>query len=824
MKTFPKLLPMLLLALACTAAALLAAFPLAGACVTPADVYVQGWLSAPVKWLYWPALVALLAAGAALRRFAGRRLAGSRLSAFVPLAWLPALVFLPHGLAPLDRTLAGLVLPLGGAFLAAVCLERFLRPSLDAPPVPLRRPAVASWTWFAVTVVLLLAFWAGVSRQQGFGSGDVKHYRIQVGNLLERGNLEIGDRMESMMDEMGVSANPAVRRSWMQNRHVRINSEGKAYSYHSFGFPLLAWPLAAMLGGVLGEGVLLALLGAMALCGVRAACLAHGASRVAADTVTVLTGLSYMWVYTAMSFLPEMLGFGLVAWAFWAVAAQNRPGWRWGAAAVAAIACVYLPVAHIRFAPTAGMLAACFGVEGLFFVKDEPFWRRKIPRLAVFSLVCFGGWGALLAAHAAMFHGTTAYDYGEIAGHAPMVMWAMFSDRNGMAVMVPAVSALVVAAVAAMFRRDAPARRGAMALVVTAATLWFCCCTHAALGGACLKGRYFYPVVPVLLPFFALALARAGRAGRLWLLALSFLPVFSLVFLAPFLSGARLVYAPLAFRGFMNLALFWEPFPSLFRGSSAFGCAAGSIFALSLFALSLLACTRRGGRVFRISSAAVLLVVAFFCGRAVDLDNAPKRLGSFEVLMGERHFHDFRVLGDAPGDFFAAFREPADNPLALYVLTDDMNRSHDDAFRLQHPADLPLDGWRGRPLRWGKAHAGLTSLREARGYVAARATGCVERGTARLALQIGGEPDAVDVVLDEGPFDVTFVARVYRGNGGANFRLALENDVGEAVLATTEFVPWSKGLEKALGPFPASTKRVDGTPPGSGAKKPKEHA
>ena len=809
MKTSPKLLPLLLLALACAVAALLAAFPPAGACTTPAGVCIQGWWSAPVRWLFWPLWAALCSGGMALRRFAGTRLADGRLAAIVPLAWLPALVVLPHGLAPVDRTLAGLVLPLGGALLAAVCLERLLRPGLESPSPPPRRFRFDSWMWFAASFVLLFAFWAGVARPQRFKSGDVKQYRLQLENLLERGDLELGDRMEAMMDGLGIPPEPATRRSWLLGQHVRINAEGKVYSYHSFGFPVLAWPFRALLGAFWGEGVLLAALGALALCGVRAGCLAHGAPRGAADAVAVLTGLSYMWVYTAMSFLPEMLGFGLVAWAFWAIAAQGRPGWRWGAAAVAAVACVYLPVAHIRFAPTAGMLAACFGLEGLFFVGDEPFWRRKVPRLAVFSLVCFGGWAALWATHAAMFSGTSAYDYGGIAGREPMVMWAMFADRHGMVVMVPAVTAFVVASLVALFRRDAVARRAAMALSVAAATLWFCCCSTAALNGACLKGRYFYPVVPVLLPFFAHALVRAGRAGRLWLLFLSCLPVLSLFFLAPFLSGASLVFAPIAFRGFLNLSLFWEPFPSLLWGSSGAACVLGSVFSGSLFALSLLACTRRGGRLFRTAAAAVLMVVAFFCGRFVDGDCASKRVGAFEVLMDKRHFRDFRVLGDSPGDYFSSFGVPSNDPRPLYVLTDDPVCPLDGACRLQRPADLPVDDWRGRPLRWGKFREKFASLHEAQGVVAARATGRVVRGTAHLALQISGVSDAPDIVLPEGPFDAVFRVRLSRAKQGVNFRIALENDVGEAVIDGIEYAPCPDGVADLLGGFPPGARLVE---------------
>lgn len=796
-----------LLALACAVAALLAAVPPAGVCVTPAGVYIQGWLSAPVRWLFAPLAVALCAGGWALWRFAAKRLAGGPLAPLAPLAGLPAAVAVPHVLAWFDPTLAGLVLPMGGTFLAAMAVEGFLRRGLEPRGVAApRRSAKAAWAWFGAAFLLLLAFHHGMARRQGFGGGDVAHYRIQLNNLLEHGSLDLTERVEKMMERYGIPDNPGARQAFLSYSHMKMNAEGRIHSYHSPGFPLLAWPAAALFGRW-GDGILYALLGAMALCGVRAACLAHGAPRAAADAVAALTGLSYMWVYTAMAFLPEMLGFGLVAWAFWAVAAQGEPGRRWLAAAVAAATCAYLPVAHIRFMPTAGMLAACFGIEGLC-LRGEPFLKGKLPRLGAFSLACFGAWGVLWLAHSAMYRGTAAYDYSGIAGKAPLAMWGMFADRRGLASVLPAISAYLAATVAALFRKDAVARRAAMALAAVAATLWFCCSTPAALGGACLSGRYFYTAVPLFLPFFAVALAEATRPGRLWMLFLSLLPVAYLLFLAPFLDGADLLYAPGPVRGFLNLTLLWDPFVSFFGREAP--AAAGSLFAAALIGISFLACTRRGG-FLRIPAAVLLLAAAFFAGRAADRAAPPQRRGVFSVLLGERHFHDFKVLGPAPAGFFEALHPPREATRDLYILSDDPApaRASAEADRVESPGELEEGDWQGRPLRWGDVQPNFSNLGRVRGFAACRATGRVVRGTARLALQIDGVPDAPEILLPEGPFDVTFHLRVYNGNGGAKFRLALEDGVGDARVATAEYEPCPPALPAKLGGFPPSTTLVE---------------
>jgi len=790
-------------------AAWLAAHPWSGVCATRAGVYIQGWPGTWARVMVWPALAAALAGGWALWRCARRHWAGLRWGeAAAWTAWLPGLVLAPHVLAAFDHTLAGLVLPLGGSFLAAAALERILREGGgDAATAAEGGGARRGGAWFAVSAVLLFLFWRFAAVPQKFTSGDVQHYEMQLDNLLERGNVDLTERIHAMMAAGGVGDDPAVVRTFLDRYHLQVNTEGRIHTSHSFGFPLAAWPFRAVFGRW-GDGLLLALLGAMALCGVRAACLAHGASRRWAEAVAALTGLSYLWVYTAMSFLPEMMGFGLVAWAFWAVAAQGRPGWRLGATAVAAAACSYLPVAHIRFLPTAGMLAACFGIEGLWWVRGESFWKGKVPRLGLFALVCFAAWGWLGHAHATMFRGAPAYEYARIAGEEPLVAWALFADRRGVATVVPAVYACLAAAALALFRRDGAARRAAMAWAVVAPTLYFCCSVMGALEGACLNGRYFYVLLPVSLPFLAMALERAGRGGRLWMLFLLSAPVLYFLFLAPFLRETELVYAPSAARSFLNLTLLWEPFPTFFGETGRTLRWAGSLYAAALFALSALACGRRGGR-WRGVAWAVLAAAAFALGRHVDRAEPPGRLGEMAVLTDRRPFREFRALGAVPGGYFEAFRAPGAPDEAVYVLTDDPGRPPEDAHRMDVAATLPQDDWLGRPLAWGKVHHTFISLKRAGGDFACRATGRVVRGRARLALQTDGNPVAPDCPLDEGPFDVTFLVRVPGGTRGVNFRLALENGAGEAIVETTEVAPFREKLAEVLGPFPAETRIVD---------------
>lgn len=819
LKRFPKALFPILLALACVLGAGLAVHPVALAAPLPGGQVVQSWRWEWARWLYWPALAAVAAGCWVVWRTAKRGLEGSRWSAFLPLAWLPLLAFAPHGVAWVDWTLAGLVFPLGGTLLAALCLERLVFGAAtgngggeNGIPVRVRHPARLGWLLFLGATVLLSAYWRTVAEPQGYGhSGDAVYYRMMVDNLLDGKGLEMTDRMTAMMEKAGAEQVAKGLRKFASHHHMKTNAEGKIYNFHSFGFPLLAWPVFRLFGPSWGEMLSMSLVGAMALVGVFFCCLVHGVRRRAAALTTALACLSFVWVYTTFWFSPEMLGFGLVAWAFWAVAAQHDPRRRWIATAVVTLACAWMPVAHVRFAPTAAALAACFGIEGLL-VKDEPFWRGKFWRLGLFSVLCFAAWGVLWWSQQRMYSGTSPYNYGHIIGRDPFAVWALFCDRRGIVALLPAAGAMLVATAFAVFRKGTVARRAAMAAAVVASTMYFCCCTAAVLEGLCLGGRYALTFVPVLLPFFAMALERADRAGRVWLLFLAAQPVLFFAFAARSAQGGALYYAPAFLRGLPPYSLFWDPFPSQYDAIPAAARAGGSLVGAAIFALSALACWRTGRRGIRFGLGLVLLAMAFFAGRTADRLAPPRRISPWDVLMEGTFSGNLRLLGVKPGDFFEAFRFPDNSggiPDTVYVLTDDTELSHDGIQRKQIVTELPVDDWMGRPLAWGKVHHSFLSVRKHGGDLACRIAGRVERGTGHLALQMFHVSSAPEIPLGTGPFDYVFRVRVAPGGDGVNFRLALDGSTGEAVVDTMEICPCSDALLDVLGPFPESCRVLD---------------
>ena len=792
-------LPLAMLAAAALVAAALAAFPLSLTCALPDGSAVQGWVSPALRALHLPLLLAAAAFSWSVWRLSARLPAGSVPAAARPLAWLP-LVVLGSTAAPwTGRIAASLVLPLGGCLVAADLARRLLE--ADAfRRLSEWRPRLVPLAVFAATALLLLLVWRGHAAGARFrGSGDVGHYRLQMENLLTRGDLDLTDYIEAEMEARGVQN----RTRYLRQSHMLVNEDGRIHSYHSFGFPVLAAVFVRLLGSF-GETLLKVLIGAFALVGCRSACLAAGARRPEANVVTALLGLSFVWVYDALAFLPEMLGFALCAWAAWGAFAQSEPRWRAAATAAAAVSCAYLPYAHIRFAPMALALFGTFGIEGLC-AAGEPFWRRKAPRLALFTIACGAAWLALFAIHRSFYGGGGAYDYGNIALRQPAVMWWILADRRGLAAAFPAILPLFAAPWCSMARGGAEARRAVLSALVCLSVLLSCCCTEAALGGACLPGRYLFPAVPALLPFLALALGRTDRGGRLWLLFLLVAPVLYFVFLSFSIVGSSLLRVPTAMRAFPLLQSWWEPMAYHRTGSAAVHLA-GFAFTGSLLLLSLLACIPLRGKL-RAASAAALLAAAFFAGAFVDRNDPPERGTAFEALQSDRRMHAWRLLEGTPADLFAAFREksPPEHPEWIkppLAISSEPVENPRAWHRSAAPDDLPADDAIGPGLRWAPVRSSPIRTRGRPGGVALRVRGRVESGRARLALVRGGtaaNPGGLE--LPEGPFDVVFRTRTDAETEWVDPYVALEDGRGAVFVDSFEFAPWPKGFDEA---FPSS--------------------
>lgn len=811
---------------------ILAANPLAWTVALPSGTYLTGWAFSALRKL-WPLLLLLdaalsvsiywllarLDASSAAPDRPGRlsRLADHVLRAARPLVWLPLLAISRELLSAwLGPWVSALILPLGACALFAIILDRLMGSDVARRPASDASEAAPSHGWgptlafFIVFTVLFVVFQQLISPQFS-GGGDVKHYRIQTDNLLENGNLELSERLHARLAKRHYT--PEQYEGHYGLSHVRKNAAGKVYSYHSFGFPLLAAAANLVLPANLASPVLYYLIALMAVVAVRASCRVVGAPGRAANVVTFLFAFSSVTLLHAISFLPEMLGTALTAAAFWAVVAQRAPRRRLAATVVSLLSIAYLPLAHTRFLPLALMLWGFFGVEALFFLPDEPFWRRKTPRLAAYALLFALALAAQYVVHARMFSGTSSYDFDNILGRAPWVMAAMLADVRGTVGLFPLFLPLLAAAMIALFRRDPVARWAFYSLATTAAVFYTCCTTDAALAGACLRGRYLFQTVPLLLPFAAVLLPRWAASGRRWFYFLAAHSVLHLFCVAPGVSGIMLLRMP-EWGSLHPLILnYWLPFVNFTTCPPEFRLP-GALFPAALFLISIL--LFMGGRPRLRQLLAVLLVLlAFACGWRADALHRARTIERDQFFFGH-HWKDFSATPSAASDYFSAL-VPPDAPGAdkddftPVILTDDDAETADPLLPGDvHPVVVTPSLLRNHKSPYSPDADHWTALSRLkihpvkRGGMAFRLTGTVERGAIILTGGVLGQMLTPYIRLEPGPFDLVIVVPVRTGSPRPInlFARLADPDFGHATFATLDMAPYLSGAAAVLPPFP----------------------
>lgn len=765
------------IAVAALLAAALVVRPPAWAFILPSGVAIQGWRTDALR-LAWPlaTAVCVVLSLSAWRISAAVPLC-SPFAALRPLSWLPAIVALSHCVSFLGTLVSGVALPFGAALVLAACVEGFFfRPSSSCgarhPGLRVRTALV-----FAASFVFLAALWFGHAKTIGWrGGGDAKHYIAMIENLVEHGDVDLTDRMEAVMAERGVGASEESRAAFFEHSHLKINSSGRIHSYHSFGYPMLAW-LPVKMFGFAAEQWLRILLGALGLAGCWASCRAFGASSRSSTALSLLLLPTVPFAYTALALLPEMLGFALVSWAVWAAAAQCEPRRRAVATLVAASCCAYLPVAHVRFAPMALGLAGFFAVEGLCAESDGSV-RRKALRLALFSAACLAAWIALWISHARFYEGGGAYDYREVFMSRPLVMWAILADRRGLAATLPLAWPLFVSPVAVALHRGRDARRAALCLAVALVIVVSCCSTIYAFIGNCMVGRFLIPAVPVLFPTLALALDRTDRAGRTWVFFLASLAVLLFAFASFAFTKNGITVSPEPMREASRLQTFWEPLPSYFRGASGVSRSWGTSFAVIGMALSLLACLPSRRHRLRLFVFAVLLASAFFTGRASSLAQPPRRDAVFEALCADRGLRSWRIVSGRASTLFEAFGGRPGKSSAL-----------PKTIRASRRADASAPAW--RPLRGRGIPPTPAPCR-----IAFRVSGSVDGGSALVRFVSGDKADA-PTSLGAGAFDCVVSGTTAPG-GATNLELAPLGENCTVSISRFEFVPVPSGIEEVL--------------------------
>lgn len=350
--------------------------------------------------------------------------------------------------------------------------------------------------------------------------------------------------------------------------HLAPNArDGRWYSWHPFGLPLLiasAWAFADNPVNEIGRSVAMGLLAALGCLGLWMLCRRSGASPTATSVAVLLICGSVFWTSFASRVLTELPGAVLLIWLFWAIAARkDRPRL---SLCIALLTAVYCPFMHLRFLPL-GLLGAFFYFMAI--LSDGSEIRARKIHAAMF--VFLAGLGYLLWAGIqwSMYTGSSQ-PIGETLLSYPQGIWQIFFDRYAAGAAILALYGLLAAQV--FWWLGSPEQRLMQYAVFS--TFLACVvlnCTNIypfVSSWDSTPGRYLFVVVPLLAPGTAYALSHARRPARTFFLFLALAGLattilyFSLLPYAPQRTLAHhllfLARQPVTFGFFMPFAAFLE--------------------------------------------------------------------------------------------------------------------------------------------------------------------------------------------------------------------------------------------------------------------------
>ena len=652
----------------------------------------------------------------------------------------------------------------GIPLVAALCLERIAGKFPAGAGPSDRGPRIEIWGIWVAGALLFAGYFAlgmNVTGRLGETMGDEAHYLTMSQSLYLDGDLDVSNNLPSPLPtDAGELFKSAVA------QHLQFGAAGKIYSYHSYGLPLLAFPLDKW--GLAGREAMLALIAAWASIGVYVLCRRCGAGIQASGCVSAMLAFSFGWAFYAIRYLPEMLGCGLAAWAFWAVWAQRSHPRR--ATLIGLACCIYLPFAHVRFVTPSVLLAGAFCVEALLCA--EKAWRHRLARVLAFGALYAAGGFLLLSLNLHMFGGilggsSSPYATPLLLSH-PAFIWNAFIDGRHICAAFPLAYVFSIAP-AVLWIRPGPYKRRALWAFLIAAGIVVTSSATFEIAGACAPGRYQLMALPLLAPIVALALEGAPRCARAWFWFLGLLSVFLLAIACPhFERRTSVVVAAHFVRQILGLPV--EPVPLIdawhvpFEGARALA----SFSALALLAVSFLAFLPRIR--FRMAWIGILLAAVACMAAAIQ-----QKMGAgVDAVMGfgnrirmEKYRWD-RVPASAPAipllEAFNRRNPPEKRP--LLVTTRPKEQAPQDSYAMV----VSIHGfgntdWKSRGWYWYRFHRPITV--QQRGKMLLHVSGELY-GAADAVFSFRHGPYTLDegtVRRKAGPFDLLFVIPLGKGRG-----------------------------------------------------------
>ena len=750
-----------------------------------------GWLIGYPRWIggaagVYAAVVVLAAAWVVLGRWTNalRREASQPflrcLDVCAPLRLLPLLAAgrLLAVLPGAPGTIGSHAYFFGIPLVVALVLEKIAGEfrSGAAPGARARRIETAGiWSVGALLFAGYFALGMNIGGRLGETMGDEAHYLTMSRSLYLDGDLDVSNNLSQPLP-----TDPEKLSRSMEEQHLQFGADGRIYSFHPYGLPLLAFPFDQW--GMAGRQAWLALLAAWASIGVYVLCRRCGAGIQASGSVLAMLAFSFGWAFYAIRYLPEILGCGLAAWAFWAVWAQRSFPLR--ATLVALAGCLCLPFAHARFAPPSILLAGAFCAEALGCAEESR--RHRIARIGAFGLLYAAGGFLLLGLNLRMFGGilgspSSAYTSSLFLSH-PQYVWNALVDGRHICAAFP-LAYVFFAAPAILWIRPEPRRRLVLWAGLIVAGILASSSATFATAGVCAPGRYQLMALPLLAPLVALALEGAPKCARAWFWFLGLLSVFLLAIACfHFERKTSVVVAAQFVRQILRLPA--EAVPLIDAGQPPFdgALALASLSAVALLAVSFLAF---GLRIrFRGVWIGCLLAAAACMAAAIQqkTEEGVEAVVQFGNRIRMEKYRWGRVPASAPAvpllDAFSRRDPPEKRPLLVTT------RPKEDVVRDPNVMVMSIHGigstdWKSRGWYWHLLHRPITV--QHRGKLLFRVSGEMS-GEAEAVFAFRHGPYTLDegtVRRKSGPFDLLFVLPLGKGRGDLHPLVRFEGGDGD---------------------------------------------